>query len=89
MESTIPGQAHCVLCKLNCGQLTLYLLGNSACFSLSVDFFFQNQIIQKILSGRPKTSNSLGQDQAKHSVRPDLGPNCLQRFTADDTCRQS
>ena len=29
-------------------------------------------------------SNSLNQDQVGHSVRPDLGPNCLQRSSADD-----
>ena len=34
-------------------------------------------------------SNSLDLDQARHFVEPDLGPNCLQRLTADDTCRQS
>ena len=33
-------------------------------------------------------SNSLDPDQAWHFVRPDLGPNCLQRLTADDTRRQ-
>ena len=27
-------------------------------------------------------------DQARHFVRPDLGPNCLQRLSADDTSRQ-
>ena len=30
-------------------------------------------------------SNSLDPDQARHSVRPDLGPNCLQRLSADDS----
>ena len=34
-------------------------------------------------------SNSLGPDQARHSVfhsvGPDLGPNCLQKLSADDT----
>ena len=30
-------------------------------------------------------SNSLDPDQALHYVRPDLGPNCLQRLSADDT----
>ena len=30
-------------------------------------------------------SNSLDADQARHSVGPDLGPNCLQRLSADDT----
>ena len=34
-------------------------------------------------------SNSLDLDQARHFVGPDLGPNCLQRLTADDTRRQS
>ena len=34
-------------------------------------------------------SNSLDQDQVRHFVGPDLGPNCLQRLSADDTCRQS
>ena len=29
-------------------------------------------------------SNSLDLDQAQHSVGPDLGPNCLQRLSADD-----
>ena len=32
-----------------------------------------------------KSSNSLDPDQAKHqNIGPDLGPNCLQRFSADD-----
>ena len=30
-------------------------------------------------------SNSLDPDQAQHFVGPDLGPNCLQRLSADDT----
>ena len=33
-------------------------------------------------------SNSLYPDQARRFVRPDLGPNCLQRLLADDTVRQ-
>ena len=28
--------------------------------------------------------NSLDPDQDRHSVGPDLGPNCLQRLSADD-----
>ena len=31
-------------------------------------------------------SNSLDTDQAQPSVGPDLGPNCLQKLSADDTC---
>ena len=34
-------------------------------------------------------SNSLNLDQARHFVGPNLGPNCLQRLSADDTRRQS
>ena len=37
------------------------------------------------LSGIPLVSNSLDQDQARHFVEPDLGPNCLQRLSADGT----
>ena len=33
-------------------------------------------------------SNSLDPDQARHFVGPDLGPNCLQRLSADNTSRQ-
>ena len=29
-------------------------------------------------------SNSLDPDQAQHFVGPDLGPNCLQRLSADN-----
>ena len=30
-------------------------------------------------------SNSLDPDQARHFVGPDLGSNCLQRLSTDDT----
>ena len=33
-------------------------------------------------------SKSLDPDQDRHFVGPDLGPNCLQRLSADDTNRQ-
>ena len=50
--------------------------------------FFQNQLFGKILSGISSVSSSLDSDQARHSVGPDLGPNCLQKLSADDTSRQ-
>ena len=34
-----------------------------------------------------QVSNSLDPDQARHFVGPDLGPNCLQRLSADNKCR--
>ena len=33
-------------------------------------------------------SNSLDQDLAQHFVGPDLGPNCLQRLSADNISSQ-
>ena len=33
-------------------------------------------------------SNSLDPDQDRHFVGPDLGLNCLQKLSADDTSRQ-
>ena len=33
-------------------------------------------------------SNSLDPDQARHYVGPDLGPNYLQKLSADDNSRQ-
>ena len=35
-----------------------------------------------------KVSNSLDPDQARQNVGPDLGPNCLQRLSTNDTSRQ-
>ena len=31
-----------------------------------------------------RVSNSLDPDQARHTVGPDLDPNCLQRLSVDD-----
>ena len=55
-------------------------------FLSSADFFKIN--FRKILSGIPSVSNNLDPDHARHFVGPDLGPNCLQRLSADDTSRQ-
>ena len=34
-----------------------------------------------------RVSNSLDPDEAQHFVGPDLGPNCFQKLSADDTKR--
>ena len=51
--------------------------------------FFQNQLFRKkkMISGIPSVSNRLDPDQARHNVVPDLGPNCLQKLSADDAMR--
>ena len=45
--------------------------------------FFENSSRNTI-----RVSNSLDPDQARHFVGPDLGPNCLQILSADDTSRE-
>ena len=52
---------------------------------LSSSDFFQNQHFEKNLSGITPMSNSLDPDQVRYFVGPDLGPNCLQKLSADDT----
>ena len=37
----------------------------------------------------PSVSKSLDPDQARQNVGPDLGPNCLQRLSGDNTSRKS
>ena len=68
--------------------LTLCMLGNSACFLLSAVFYFSKLTFSKHSFGNTiRASNSLTPDQARHFVGPDLGSNCLQKLSADDTGR--
>ena len=46
-------------------------------------FFLKKKIRNTI-----RVSNTLDPGQAQHFVGPDLGPNCLQRLSADNTNRQ-
>ena len=51
--------------------------------------FFRLLIFFKIyFSPNSFRPNSLDPDQARHFVWPDLGLNCLQRVSADNTSRQ-
>ena len=67
------------------------MLSNFACF-LFADFYNLFNFLKIILG--ISMSNSLGPDQARHYVGPDLNPNCLQRLstyqqtTKDVTRRQ-
>ena len=65
--------------------LNLCMLGNFSWFLLTFSDFFQNQHFQKkSFRNTIRVSNNLDSDQDRHSVGPDLGPNCLQRLSADD-----
>ena len=56
-------------------------------FLSSTDFFFQNPFFSKFYRTTMRMSNSLDTDQARHYVGPNLGPNCLQKLSANDTRR--
>ena len=65
------------------------MLGNFACFS-AVCIFFSKSTFSKIAHRNAiRVSNSLDPDQARRSAGPDLGPNCLQRLSTENTGRQS
>ena len=58
-------------------------------FLSSADFYIQNLSFRKIsFRNTIRVSNRLDPDQAQRNVGPDLGPNCLQRLSADNTSRQ-
>ena len=48
------------------------------------DFFSKLTYSKKSFRNTIRGSNSLDPDRDRHSVGPDLGPNCLQRLSADD-----
>ena len=52
-------------------------------FIFKIDFFQKSSFENSI-----RAPNSLDQDQDRHLVCPDLGPNYLQRLSAIDTNRQ-
>ena len=53
----------------------------------SADFFSKATFLKNSFRNTIRVSNSLDSDQAPHFVGPDLGPNCFQRLSADDTSR--
>ena len=48
-------------------------------------FFSKSTFLKNYFRNTIRNLNSLDPDQAWHFVRPDLGPNCSQRLSADDT----
>ena len=63
-----------------------YWVLSHAFLSFAVCFFRVN--IKKTNRNTIRLSNSLNPDQTRHFVGPDLGPNCLQKLSTDDTSRQ-
>ena len=52
--------------------------------SLSTDFFQNELLKKKKIRKTNRVSNNLDLDQDRQSVGPDLGPNRLQRLSAND-----
>ena len=73
--------ANIVLKLFECWEI-LYVF--VICWFFSKLIFWNNSFAITI-----RVPNSLNLDQARRSVRSDLGPNCLQRLSADDTSRQT
>ena len=48
-------------------------------------FFKKSTFSENSFRNTIRMSNSLDPNQAQHSVEPDLVPNCLQKWSADDT----
>ena len=55
---------------------------------LSSAEYFQSTFSKNSFRNNIRVSNSLDPDQARQNVGPDLGPNFLQRLSADDTSWQ-
>ena len=47
---------------------------------MSPDLFLKSTFLKNKV-GKQSVSNGLDPDQGRHSVCPDLGPNCLQRLS--------
>ena len=67
--------------SLHAGKL--FMIFVVCCFF--VCFFSKITFTKNSFTKTIKVSNRLDPDQDRHSVGPDLGPNCLQGLSADDT----
>ena len=72
-------------------DLTLCMLGNFSGVLSSADLFIFFKILFKKNGFRNtctiRVSNSLDLDQTRHFFGPDLGSNCFQRLSADDSSK--
>ena len=57
-------------------------------FLSSAEFFFFLKINFLFFRYTIKVAKCLDPDQARQNVGPELGPNCLRSYSADETSRQ-
>ena len=67
--------------------LTKCMLGNFACFFVVCCFFSKSTFSKNSFRNTIRVSNRVDPDQARFHVGPGLGPNCLQKLSAEDTQR--
>ena len=65
------------------------MLSNFSCFCCQLTFFKINFFKKKSFRNTFRVSSNLVPDQDRHLVSPDLGPNCLQRFSASQRTKDS
>ena len=53
-----------------------------SCWVMPLFFSLQILLSKKIFHNFHQSANKLYQDHTQHFIRPDLGPNCLQRLAA-------
>ena len=59
--------------------------GNLSRFFVVWRIFSKSTFSKKFFQEYDQSVKRLDPDQARSSVGPDLGPNCLQKLSADDT----
>ena len=85
LVSLFPNSKFCLLfCELHCSHVVFAKWKTLHAFYRLLIYFSKSSFSKKKGRNTIGVSNSLDPDQARHFVGPDLGPNCLQRFSADD-----
>ena len=57
------------------------------CLLCRLLIFSKSTFLKNSVRNNIRVSNSLDPDQARYFVGPYLGPNCLEKLSADDTSR--
>ena len=74
-----------------CCRLTICMLGKFSflfCRLLILFFFSKSTFSKNYFGNTTREANGLDPDQDRQNVGSDLGPNCLQRLSADDKRRR-
>ena len=73
------------ICKLQTNSGERFRATWPSCLYMYRFIISKSTFLEISSSNTFRVSNSLDPDQARHFVGPGLGPNCLQRLSADDT----